>query len=138
MPPAVGCLYLSLDLRNFLTYIHQLGYLWLILYLSSFRSTSWNLRIGSLTMSQSLWKLWSGLFLNCCLNVIFPQLYLQSLVFFLLLDLVYFFYFYFIHMCIQCLGHFSPLPAPPSLPCCSLHLPPYPLATQQKLFCPDL
>jgi hypothetical protein len=27
------------------------------------------------------------------------------------------FYFYFIHMCIQCLGHFPPLPLAPSLTC---------------------
>jgi hypothetical protein len=26
------------------------------------------------------------------------------------------FYFFSIHMCIQCLGHFSPLPPPPPLP----------------------
>jgi hypothetical protein len=24
----------------------------------------------------------------------------------------FFFFFFFIHMCIQCLGHFSPLPPP--------------------------
>jgi hypothetical protein len=41
-------------------------------------------------------------------------------------------FFSFIHMCIQCLCHFSPNllllpPGPPS--------PPHPLATRQKLFC---
>jgi hypothetical protein len=42
-------------------------------------------------------------------------------------------FFSFIHMCIQCLSHFSPLPpSPPPL------LPPQPLATRQKLFCPYL
>jgi hypothetical protein len=40
-------------------------------------------------------------------------------------------FFSFIHMCIQCLGHFSPLPLPPPSP-------PYTLATRQKLFCPYL
>jgi hypothetical protein len=53
--------------------------------------------------------------------------------------------FYFIHMCIQCLGHFSPLPPPPPLhshpfspsPAPSL-TPPLNLTTWQKLFCPYL
>jgi hypothetical protein len=60
-----------------------------------------------------------------------------SLIFFFV-TLPKFYFFSFIHMCIQCLGHFSPLPptpshtypTPPSLP----HL----LATTQKLFCPYL
>jgi hypothetical protein len=47
----------------------------------------------------------------------------------------FFFLFYFIiHMCIQSLGHFSPLPPPPPLP--PNPLPPsprHPLNTQQKL-----
>jgi hypothetical protein len=38
--------------------------------------------------------------------------------------------FFLIHMCIQGLGHFSPLPPHPPLP------PTLPLNTQQKLFCP--
>jgi hypothetical protein len=41
------------------------------------------------------------------------------------------FSFYFIHMCIQCLGHFSPLPP-------ALTFNPQPLATREKLFCPYL
>jgi hypothetical protein len=44
--------------------------------------------------------------------------------------------FYFIHMCIQCLGHFSPLPPAPTLT--PLPYLPLPLTTQQKLFCPYL
>jgi hypothetical protein len=45
------------------------------------------------------------------------------------------FNFYFIHMCIQCLGHFSPLlPTPYLIP----PYPPLPLTTEQKLFCPYL
>jgi hypothetical protein len=39
-----------------------------------------------------------------------------------MLQLSFFFNFYFIHMCIQCLGHFSPPPPPPFLP----SFPPYP------------
>jgi hypothetical protein len=39
-------------------------------------------------------------------------------------------------MCIQGLGHFSPLPPPPPLsPTPPLPSPHYPLNTQQKLFC---
>jgi hypothetical protein len=62
---------------------------------------------------------------------------------------VFFFNFYFIHMCVQCLRHYSslpPLPSPPFFlpPFPSLQQPPlpsflpYPLATWQKLFCPYL
>jgi hypothetical protein len=50
-----------------------------------------------------------------------------------------FFYCFIIHMCIQHLGHFSPMPPPPPLP--PTPPPPsspYPLNTQQKLFCPYL
>jgi hypothetical protein len=40
-------------------------------------------------------------------------------------------------MCIQGLGHFSPLPPhPPLPPTPPPPSPPYPLNTQQKLFCP--
>jgi hypothetical protein len=49
--------------------------------------------------------------------------------------LLLFFNFYFIHMCIHCLGYFSPLPPAPSL---TPLLPPLPLlilATRQKLCC---
>jgi hypothetical protein len=65
-------------------------------------------------------------------NPSFPENYFQFL------DLSFFFHFSFIiHMCIQGLGHFSPLPPPPPLPPTppppSL---PHPLNTQQKLFCP--
>jgi hypothetical protein len=38
----------------------------------------------------------------------------------------------FIHMCIHCLGHFSPLPPAP------LFSPPHPLTSRQSLFCPYL
>jgi hypothetical protein len=49
----------------------------------------------------------------------------------------YFFYCFIIHMCIQGLGHFSPLPPPPPLPpTLPPPSPPHPLNTQQKLFCP--
>jgi hypothetical protein len=48
-----------------------------------------------------------------------------------------FYYCFIIHMCIQGLGHFSPLPTrpplPPTLPPFS---PPHLPSTQQKLFCP--
>jgi hypothetical protein len=48
-----------------------------------------------------------------------------------------FIYFFIIHMCIQGLGHFSPLPPPPPLPPTpSPSSPHHPLNTQQKLFCP--
>jgi hypothetical protein len=50
----------------------------------------------------------------------------------------FFFNFYFIHMCIQCLGHFSPLPPPPPLTSPNSLPPPHPLATWQRLFCPYL
>jgi hypothetical protein len=43
----------------------------------------------------------------------------------------------FIHMCIQCLGHFSTFPRPISYPS-NPHLPPQHLATRRKLFCPYL
>jgi hypothetical protein len=44
---------------------------------------------------------------------------------------------FIIHMCIQGLVHFSPLPPPPPLP--PIPPPPAPpLKTQQKLFCPYL
>jgi hypothetical protein len=47
----------------------------------------------------------------------------------------FFFFTFIIHMCIQGLGHFSPLPHPlPYHPPRPLPLPP--LNTQQKLFCP--
>jgi hypothetical protein len=42
---------------------------------------------------------------------------------------VYIYFSFIIHMCIQGLVHFSPLPPPPPSP-------PHPLNTQQKLFCP--
>jgi hypothetical protein len=50
---------------------------------------------------------------------------------------VLFFLNFIIHMCIQGLGHFFPLPPPPPLPP-TLPPPchPHPLNTQQKLFCP--
>jgi hypothetical protein len=48
------------------------------------------------------------------------------------------FIFSFIHMFIQCLGHFFPLPPTPSLTLLPLPLPSYTLATRQKLFCPYL
>jgi hypothetical protein len=54
---------------------------------------------------------------------------------FLFLFIFYFYFFFIIHMCIQGLGHFSPLPPPPPLP----PTPPPPSTppnTQQKLFCP--
>jgi hypothetical protein len=45
------------------------------------------------------------------------------------------FYCFIIHMCIQCLGHFSPMLPPPPLPPTLLPpSPPHPLHTQQKLF----
>jgi hypothetical protein len=44
---------------------------------------------------------------------------------------------FIIHMCIQGLGHFSPLPpSPPLPPTLPPPSPPHPLNTQQKLFCP--
>jgi hypothetical protein len=44
---------------------------------------------------------------------------------------------FIIHMCIQSLGHFSPmLPPPPLPPTLPPPSPPNPLNTQQKLFCP--
>jgi hypothetical protein len=50
-----------------------------------------------------------------------------------------FYFFIIIHMCIHCLGHFSPLPPPPPLPPTQPPpSPPHPLNTQQKLFCPYL
>jgi hypothetical protein len=69
-------------------------------------------------------------FLNLIL-VMFAQLYELTKTHLFLF--IYLFYF-IIHMCIQGLGHFSPLP-PPTLPPPS-H--PHPLNTQQKLFCPYL
>jgi hypothetical protein len=49
----------------------------------------------------------------------------------------FFFFSFIIHMCIQGLGHFSPLPPPPPLPPIPPSpSPPYLLNTQQKLFCP--
>jgi hypothetical protein len=48
-----------------------------------------------------------------------------------------FFFSFIIHMCIRGLVHFSPLPPPPPLPLTSPPPSlPYPLNTQQKLFCP--
>jgi hypothetical protein len=41
-------------------------------------------------------------------------------------------------MCIQCLGHFSPVTPWPLSFLCSLPLPTYPLTTRQKLFYPYL
>jgi hypothetical protein len=59
------------------------------------------------------------------------------LVFFCLCWVFSFFYCFIIHMCIQCLGNFSPLPPPPPLPpTLPRPSPPHPLNTQQKLFCP--
>jgi hypothetical protein len=53
-------------------------------------------------------------------------------------DFILFIYLFIIHMCIQCLGHFSPLPPPPPLPPTPpLPLPPPP-RFRQKLFCPYL
>jgi hypothetical protein len=47
------------------------------------------------------------------------------------------FFSFIIHMCIQGLVHFSPLPQPPPLPPTPPPpSPPHPLNTQQKLFCP--
>jgi hypothetical protein len=47
------------------------------------------------------------------------------------------FFSFIIYMCIQGLGHFSPLPPPPPLPPTPPPpSPPHPLNTQQKLFCP--
>jgi hypothetical protein len=49
----------------------------------------------------------------------------------------YFFFFHFsfiLHMCIQGLVHFSPLPPPPPLPPTPPPPSPPPLNTQQKLF----
>jgi hypothetical protein len=50
-------------------------------------------------------KLYSLLLMDC-----------QSFFFFLVFNCFYFylFFFSFIHMCIQCLGHFFPLPPSPS------------------------
>jgi hypothetical protein len=45
------------------------------------------------------------------------------------LSFLAFWFFSFIHMCIQCLGHFSSLPPASSFPS-----PPYSLASRQKLF----
>jgi hypothetical protein len=51
--------------------------------------------------------------------------------------LLCFFFNFVIDMCIQGLGHFSPLPPPPRLPPTPPSpSPPHPLNTQQKLFCP--
>jgi hypothetical protein len=54
------------------------------------------------------------------------------------LKITFFFHLSFIiHMCIQGLGHFSPLPPPPPLPPTPPPpSPPHPLNIQQKLFCP--
>jgi hypothetical protein len=60
-------------------------------------------------------------------QVLFSVLYIINIIIYL-----------FIHMCIQCLGHFSSLPPPPPL---LLPPPPSPLHhlnTRQKLFCPYL
>jgi hypothetical protein len=54
------------------------------------------------------------------------------------LEPVFFLNFYFIHMYIQCLGHFSVLPPHLTYHPCPLPLPHYLLATRQKLFCPYL
>jgi hypothetical protein len=49
------------------------------------------------------------------------------------------YFFFIIHMSIQGLDHFSPLPPPPPLPpTLPLPFPPHPLDTQQKLFFPYL
>jgi hypothetical protein len=60
--------------------------------------------------------------------------------FFNILFIIYLFIFnfYFIHMCIQCLGHFSLLTPAPSLIPLPPPSPPQPLATRQKLFYPYL
>jgi hypothetical protein len=48
---------------------------------------------------------------------------------------IFFFNFYFIHMCIQCLGPFSPLPTAPSLnPPSSLPYSPYPSLSGRNYF----
>jgi hypothetical protein len=47
------------------------------------------------------------------------------------LEKQYVFYFSFIHMCIQCLSHFSPLPPPPPTPSLS---PPTPLLPGRNYF----
>jgi hypothetical protein len=59
-------------------------------------------------------------------------------IFLISLEFIYLLFFSFIiHMCIQGLLHFSPLPLPPPLPHTpSPPSPPHPLNTQQKLFCP--
>jgi hypothetical protein len=52
---------------------------------------------------------------------------LRLLLFSFFLNFIYLFIFSFIHMCIQCLGHFSPLlPLPPPLPTLPLPFPPTP------------
>jgi hypothetical protein len=70
-----------------------------------------------------------------CLNDSMTQEHFFSFCLFVCL-----FNFYFIHVCIQSLGHFSPLPSPPPLrrSLCSLPYLPLPLATREKLFCPYL
>jgi hypothetical protein len=58
---------------------------------------------------------------SCCWMWLIPLIYL-------------FINFYFIHMCIQCLRHFSTLPPPSPLPPRPLPLPPTPLIPGRNYF----
>jgi hypothetical protein len=72
---------------------------------------------------------------SCPLPVLTGIIILSQIAAFLINLFIYL--FIFIHMCIQGLGHFSPLPPPPPLPPTPPPpSPPHPLNTQQKLFCP--
>jgi hypothetical protein len=78
-------------------------------------------------------------FIRCMVWNIFLFYFLGSnpAFFFPIFILFYFHFSFFIHMCIQVLCHFSPLPPPPPLPPTPPYpSPPHPLNTWQKLFCP--
>jgi hypothetical protein len=87
-----------------------------------------------------------SIFLNCCAGeyiVAFMKVLSVYRIYYIWIhplhhSLFFFFHFSFIiHMCIQGLVHFSPLPPPPPLP--PTPPPPAPpLNTPQKLFCPYL
>jgi hypothetical protein len=86
-------------------------------------------------LNQSRWEIHN----SCWLTNLHVALLWRLITLLYLPEKEVFFYCFIIHMCIQGLGHFSPLPTPPPLPPtppAPSH--PYPLNTQQKLFCPYL
>jgi hypothetical protein len=91
---------------------------------------AWQNEGESSSISQSRYRKYG----NQIYCVLLKCRFLGSLVFF-----CFNFYFFIIHMCIQCLGHFSHLRQPPPLPPTPPPpFPPHPLDTWQKLFCPYL